>query len=262
MIHDTKGKTMENFAPELCIFGLDDVSVVVFDTLSPFDKTRAARSVYLPKNIKQLSFKLNGFDANNTADLGDSRTITGDIILQADESDYELAKVTLVLPAISKVRKDGTFEFISIEDVEYNVRQAVSDALNFAMNKYFSHKSAPVANAPQMSYVASVPVGGQAQNSMSMSARFKGQAASNDEKKSYRRKMLIAIGAPLLLLFVLWAGSRLVKPVNPIEDAVAKAMRQDPSSVQAQVELTKQTLQQMGLDPGQSGDIGCLTPKR
>ena len=35
-------------------------------------------------------------------------------------------------------------------------------------------------------------------------------------------------------------------------------MKEDPASVAAQVELTKQTLKQMGLDPGKSGDTGCL----
>lgn len=35
-------------------------------------------------------------------------------------------------------------------------------------------------------------------------------------------------------------------------------MKEDKASVAAQVELTKETLKQMGLDPGKSGDVGCL----
>ncbi|AYK20533.1 hypothetical protein [Aeromonas veronii] len=72
---------------------------------------------------------------------------------------------------------------------------------------------------------------------------------------------LAIVGAPLLIWFLAWGGSKVLTPSSPIEDAVARAMAQDPASVASQVELTKQTLQQMGLDPGQSGDIGCLAPQ-
>lgn len=263
-----KDGTMDNFSPELRIFGLDDVTVVVFDTLSAIDKTRAARTVYLPKNIKQLSFRLEGFNTESKVDLGDRRTITGKIILvgtdDAGAKDYELAAPTFVLAAIGKANKDGTFNFATIDEVEYNVRQGVSDALIGAVGDYFAAASAPpAASAAQASYPVLTPIGAQSQGSAVVSARVRGVAAANDEKKSYRRKMAFAIlGAPLLIWFVAWGGSHLLRPANPIEDAVAKAMRQDPSSVQAQVELTKQTLQQMGLDPGQSGDIGCLTAKQ
>lgn len=262
-----KDDAMDNFSPELRIFGLDAVTVVVFDTLSALDKARAARTVYLPKNIKQFAFRLEGFNAESKVDLGDRRTITGKIILvgtdDAGETNYELAAPVFLLAAIGKANKDGTFNFATVDEVEYNVRQGVSDALIGAMGDYFAAASAPAASVAQAPYPVMTPIGAQSQGAAVVSTRVRGVAAANDEKKSYRRKMAFAIiGAPLLIWFVAWGGSHLLRPANPIEDAVAKAMRQDPSSVQAQVELTKQTLQQMGLDPGQSGDIGCLTAKQ
>ncbi|WP_323025713.1 hypothetical protein [Castellaniella sp.] len=54
-----------------------------------------------------------------------------------------------------------------------------------------------------------------------------------------------------------WSGGKM----DPIQAAVSQNMTQDPASIMAQVELTKETLRQMGLDPGRGGDLGCLAPQ-
>lgn len=57
------GDSMDNFAPELRIFGNDEQLVVAFDSLSRMDVKRAARSIQIPATFKQLSFALDGFDS-------------------------------------------------------------------------------------------------------------------------------------------------------------------------------------------------------
>jgi len=259
-----KEDTTNNFAPELRIYEFDSGTAVIFDSLSPTDEARAARTIYSPKRLKQLDFRLEGFDEQNMVDFGDHRTITGKIILvftdDAGVTDYELAAPVFVLGATGKAKKNGVHTFEAVDAAEYNVRQGVSDALIGAMSDYFAAASGLGAAAPYAPYPMMAPVGAPTQGAAVVGVRTRGMAAANDEKRSYRRKMAgIIVGTSLLIWVVAWGGSRLLRPVNPIEDAVARAMQRDPSSVQAQVELTKQTLQQMGLDPGKGGDIGCLT---
>ncbi len=82
-------------------------------------------------------------------------------------------------------------------------------------------------------------------------------------KRSFGKTFAV-VTVPLLLLgavsagLVAWADGR----VDPIQAAVAQNMTQDPASIMAQVELTKETLRQMGLDPGRGGDLGCLAPQQ
>ena len=47
-----KGDAMDNFAPELRIFGNGDQLVVAFDSLSGMDVKRAARSIQIPAAFK------------------------------------------------------------------------------------------------------------------------------------------------------------------------------------------------------------------
>lgn len=69
----------------------------------------------------------------------------------------------------------------------------------------------------------------------------------------------IAFLIPLVIVLVYaYFKEPNVKPA-PNDDSYA-AKYQDPKQFQEQVELTRRTLQEMGLDPGQSIDTGCLAP--
>jgi hypothetical protein len=252
---------MDNFSPELRIFGNGDQLVVAFDSLSRIDAKRAARSIQIPANFKQLSFSLEGFDKDSVTDVGDRRTVIGKINLVTinaggETTTHELADCQFTLPAIGKP-KNGVFQFAPVEQVEYAVRQGVSDALVAALSDFYAARPASDhAVAGHQLIVAPTRSG------LDAAETSRQRVAENDERKAFRRKMALAIiGTPLLIWFLAWGGSKLLTPSSPIEDAVVRAMEQDPSSVASQVELTKQTLKQMGLDPGQSGDIGCLAPQ-
>jgi len=263
---------MDNFAPELRIFGNGDQLVVAFDSLSVMDVNRAARSIQIPAAFKQLSFALEGFDKDSVTDVGDRRTVMGKINLVTTDAggetaSHELADCQFVLPAIGKP-KNGVLQFAPVERVEYAVRQGVSDALIVALTDFYAVRQASSdavsvhSDAVSGHQVIMAPTRSGMGAITAVAEASRRRAAANDEPKAFRRKMALAIVvAPLLIWFLAWGVSKVLTPSSPIEDAVARAMAQDPDSVVSQVELTKQTLQQMGLDPGQSGDIGCLAPQ-
>jgi len=255
---------MDNFAPELRIFGNGDQLVVVFDTLAGMDMKRAVRSTRIPADFKQLSFELDGFDKDSVVDVGDRRTVTGRINLfsldvSGKKDRHELSSCQFVLPVIGKSKKGGS-QFAQVEQVEHAVRQGVSDALVAALTDF--HALRPVGGDNVAGNQAIMARGDNGMSAAPAVAEMpRRRAAANEEPKAYRRKMALAIvGAPLMIWFLAWGISKVLTTSSPIEDAVARAMAQDPASVASQVELTRQTLQQMGLDPGQSGDIGCLVP--
>lgn len=258
---------LDFFAPELRIVKVDNSQIVVtFDSQCPHDKTRAALATWMPRPTN-LGFKLTGFEQSSVYhdQLLGYQTIRGDISLVNDGETYKLADVTLVLGTTGKSKAKATgskvvYEFQSAEEIAGMVRQGVSDALTAAMNEYLDSLSplASTTGTPSLPSTAPVATGAKSPQWVS-SHRDRSIAARGNVKSVNSRKIALAVVAvPLVLLLVLAGGARILKPANPIEDAVAKAMRQDPASVNSQIELTKQTLAQMGLDPGQGGDIGCL----
>jgi hypothetical protein len=262
-----KHELLDCFAPELRIVKVDDQQIVVtFDSQCQLDKTRAALATWMPRP-DNLGFKLTGFEQANVYhdQLLGHQTIRGDINLVSGSETYKLADVTLVLGTTGKSKAKATgskvvYEFQRVEDIASLVRQGVSDALTAALNEYLDSLSPGASTAGTQIQPSIAPVANGAKSPQWLSSyRDRSTAARGTSKSVNGRKIALAVVAvPLVLMLVLVGGARILKPSNPIEDAVAKAMRQDPASVNSQIELTKQTLAQMGLDPGQGSDIGCL----
>ena len=76
-------------------------------------------------------------------------------------------------------------------------------------------------------------------------------------KKGLSKKAAWVIGVMLLLLSAA-AIKIMVSSADPVQSAVNKALSQDPRSRDEQIEITRSTLKEMGLDPGKNGDLGCL----
>jgi hypothetical protein len=253
-VNNMKDYDMNNFAPKIYIFGQDSQLVVVFDSYSSLDVKRAVRCIQIPTAFKQLCFKLDGFDNDSMTDTGDRRTIMGKIkfvsVYEGSEEENEIADCKFVIPAVGK-SKNGAFTFPSIEQIEYMIRQGVSNALTEAIIKYYAisdtltdHRASMAPTCIDMCTSSAV-----------VDNRSK-RAISNDESRNYSKIAFAVLG----ILLLVWGGFKIFTQPSPIEDAVAREMAQYPASVASQVELTRQTLQQMGLDPGVSSDIGCLAP--
>lgn len=259
---------MLQFNPQMEIVAVDaDAVVVTFDFASSGDSNRAPRALRIPRNFAELTVSVKSFES--LGELADKAEYRGAITLvvkplAGEAVEHVLAEPRLWLDAQSRNRRKSgpLFNFYSPDEVTQGVRDAVAEALARALFAFYSNESrsyaldtTPASSAgvaPQRAFVAAVRAPVYQPN----------RTAANDPaaRKRFRgRVVLAAVVTPLLVFGLLTLGGALKK--DPIQDAVAKAMTHTPSSTQAQVELTKETLKQMGLDPGKSGDIGCLAPQ-
>ncbi|NIF27694.1 hypothetical protein F3J44_15090 [Pantoea sp. Tr-811] len=255
------------FDPSLRIFGSGEHLLVVFDSQSPNDMQRAARTVRIPKAFEQLWLDVSGFDS--AEDEGHQRSLRGRVSLVTQDDaglqvSHELATLQLVFHA--EADRKGTLTHIDPAQVAYTVRQALSECLGEALNECFQRGEVQAAGVlPEpvhaVPFTASQYPGAAAQPSRKA---LREQAANDAERQARARKrktVMAWVLPPVLVIAALATISHLASLQSPIENAVAQQMANDPESIKAQVELTKQTLQSMGLDPGQGGDLGCLAPQ-
>lgn len=256
------------FDPSIRIYGSGEHLLVVFDSQSPNDALRATRTVRIPRGFQQLSLAVAGFDVPE--DEGHRRLLKGSVSLAIQDdagvqSNHELAALQLMFHAEAD-RKGALAPHIDPALVAYTVRQALSEGLNEALNGYFQRDEAervivqPEAFQPVSAGASQYP-GATPQPSRKA---LREQAASDAARQARMRRRKTALAwlvPPLVVVAVMATLSQLASSQSPIENAVAQQMANDPESIKAQVELTKQTLQSMGLDPGQGGDLGCLAPQ-
>lgn len=250
-------QTEFGFTPAIALYPLDGNRLAVaFDSQSPFDTTRTSAVVQIDSRFKRLAVELAGFTAETTNDSNSVRTIRGqlELVVERDgdtDGRHLLAECTLAIPGLSTGKKPTDVQFAEVPAVAYAIRQGVADALASAVTSYFSSQLSASAG-PVVAPVASVPFG----LPPVQSPRIK---AANDESGMSRRKLVAVVAAGPVAIMLMWGLGKAFTPPSTVETAVADAMRADPAAVQAQVDLTRQTLVSMGLDPGKSGDIGCLT---
>jgi hypothetical protein len=268
---------LEQFKPEMRIIAVDsEQALVTFDSGAAYDLRRSPVALRIPRNF--VSLKMEVAEAVEVPD-GKSepkRVYRGAIKLNvkhgSESQTYDLADVDLMLAAVCKPKRGlPPSDFPAASAVTAVIRQGAAEALSRALEA-FSIKEGEVAvlqRLPVGAYsappqvVAGVP---SAPNSMASFVRsaIGNRNAANDtpaDSKNFRKQMVAAVVlTPLIVIASMWALSN-NKPADPIHDAVAQAMVQNPAAAQAQVELTKATLKEMGLDPGAAGDTGCLAPQ-
>ena len=76
--------------------------------------------------------------------------------------------------------------------------------------------------------------------------------------KTRMSKMMLAFLGLLGVLLLVAVFKIMAAPSDPVQVAVNKALANDPRARDEQIEITRQTLREMGLDPGKNGDLGCL----
>lgn len=271
---------MEQFNPVLNIVAVDESDVVVtFDFGSTNDEGRAPKALRIGRKFTEFSMTVTSFEALGQDETGERKEYRGVVKLvikpvDGEIEEYVLAEPRLWLHAESRNRKKGSqlYNYHSADVVTRAVRNGVADAVSRALAGFYGKEGQvdTLMRAPGLSG------GGSESVTMSESRKIPNGltnavqsliapvVAANDEqgeKKRFRRNVIAAAIATPLIVFSLLSLGGALKKNDPIQDAVAKAMAHDSRSTQAQVELTKETLKQMGLDPGKSGDIGCLAPQ-
>lgn len=273
---------LERFSPKLAIHAVDQKNVVVtFDSSCEFDDSRNVQLVRIDRDFSKMSFVVEGFAPESLAPqegVGESaktvetqKIYRGKVFLQVDDARHLLAETAFILSAEKRDRKTKTNIFPLGEDVLLTVRQGVSDALSAALAGYYENENQidlmqrMPAHCFNGATLSGIPAGGVGMPSMA--SFLTGKTAVNDSatdsgvarKRSRRRIIAVAVAIPIIVAGLIFGNAALNKPSkDPSLDAIAKAMGADPKYVQQQVDMTRETLQAMGLDPGKSSDVGCM----
>jgi len=260
------------FAPGLHVYEAEGHLHIVFDSQSASDVNRSTRVVRIPNSFKQLSIATYGF--TDSEDGGRFQTILGKVLVNAksqndENTEYELADIKLTL--VADVDRGGSVLKVDPSEISYTIRQACSAALSEALfehyQRYIAAKAFPEATlhhggGSQQRQFKEGPIT-RASGVHGAGPSSRPQQSQGAEAPGFWRRhgLKVACAIPPTILVVLLLGAYIKPPSSPVDSAVARQMANDPESIKAQVDLTKQTLQSMGLDPGQGGDLGCLAPQ-
>lgn len=255
--------TLPEFAPELRVVARGTASnrlVIVFDTATDLDLKRSPRIVMI--DTEGVTSITTSVDEISTEDQVVHQLVSGKINLltQKDGAEavkYLLAEFQLQIEGGKASGKDGKFSYPPESEIEQNIRQGVADAFTDASLEMAS-EPAPAGeyrrgqDFPERQPWAPRPAPVYAGAGPALSMR-----ASAAAKPRLSKKMIAFIG--LLAVLLLAAALKIMAaPADPVQAAVNKALANDPRARDEQIEITRQTLREMGLDPGKNGDLGCL----
>lgn len=256
---------MKKVSPETIVFHPsilvhDDRTrwAISFDSDSNRDMKRQTRTLWVLKDgITQLDVRVEGFDRLDDPDatLGE-RSIAGRIQLVASytggTTDSRLLAECALSPwAQHRALKPGD----AVHDVAAAVRNGTAAAFTAVLPDLFAARS--VADLTER-------VTEQVIKRSDGRTRSFGQRAQSSRLQ--RWKPWLAVGGVVACMWVFL--SIFGKPAHTPEQPSLVAANPNLAALQlpqateadskAQVELVKQTLKSMGLDPGASGDTGCL----
>jgi|GEM_PF-1824350 len=276
---------MEQFHPNITIVSVEPTQIaVMFDSCAAFDSARSPKTVIFPRQFKELRVAVTGFLDKPESDIWKQKEFSGEIKLVVTTGDGEveftLAQPELWIASTGQERKgDRPFIFPSAHDVMMAVRQGTAAALARALDEFLGresdfsgyHRASGLYKGQDSTMVKAAAhntgesywaIGAIPRLLRSRGARASANDAGDSGNKQYRKRLIVAAVVSPVLVFVICAVvGRFWSKDDPIHAAVAQEITQSAPSMQAQVELTKETLKQMGLDPGKSGDVGCLAPQ-
>lgn len=253
--------TLPEFTPELRIVARGTASnrlVVSFDTATEDDLKRSPRIVMI--DTQDVTSIRTSVDDLSCEDLVNKRYFSGKIHLltqrnSEEATKYLLADFQFVVEALGRPDKTTSkYSFPSQQSLGQLIQQGVADAFtdaSFEMHEstvpdtQFMHAPSTVDSGAGV--LRAAPFSGHA-----ISARPRGAVGGIGGKKAY-------IAIAVLVLVLLAAALKIAAaPVDPVQAAVNNALASDPRARDEQIEITRQTLKEMGLDPGKNGDLGCL----
>lgn len=253
------------FQPSILVHDHNSCWVISFDSGSNRDMKRESRSLWVKKEgITQLDVQVEGFDhLADPTDTTDERGIAGRIQLVVTYSGGAtdsrlLAECALSPWAQHRALKAGS----AVPDVAAAVRNGTAAAFTEVLPNLFVSMSVTRLTERVADEVV--------KRTGAERPRSSGQVAQS-QARLQRWKPWLAAGSAVVVLWAILAIAG--KPAQPSQSAQAstaaaspelqallqnQALQQPSVDPQAQVELVKSTLKSMGLNPGASGDTGCL----
>ena len=253
--------TLPDFAPELRVVARGTASnrlVIVFDTATDLDLKRSPRIVMIDtEGVTSITTSVDEITAD---DRVIHQLVSGKINLltQKDGAEpvkYLLAEFQLQIEG-GKSGKDGKLSYPPQGEIEQIIRQGVADAFTDASLEMTSEPAPAGEYRVQDSFERQpwTPRPAPAYASAGPALSMRASAAA---KPRLSKKMIAFIGV-LAVLLLAAALKIMAAPADPVQAAVNKALANDPRARDEQIEITRQTLREMGLDPGKNGDLGCL----
>jgi len=256
---------LPDFDPELRIVARGAGSnrlVVVFDTNADIDLKRAPRVVMIDtEGVTSLTPSVGDL---TVVDKTYSQSMQGQIKLLAQKGkdeviEYLLADFDLEIEG-GKPDKNGKFSFPTDAQIAQVIRQGVADA--------FTEASLDMANSEVMATLMPVLEQGQEPKPRQTLPSYPfpggaprhamGASSSRGQAKPRWSGKMTAFVSVLVVLLLGAVFKIATTPADPIQAAVNKTLANDPVARNEQIEITRQTLKEMGLDPGKPGDLGCL----
>ncbi|MDR2208666.1 MAG: hypothetical protein LBE22_06825 [Azoarcus sp.] len=239
------------FKPDLRIYRDSDLLVITFDSKCPQDAARGLRSVRIPVDYKMMSTKVEGFVTKEDAD-GVRMTCGKVSLVVVDKEDQEmthlLAECCMTFEPPFQKSLPLYDRLITPPQVAFVVHQGVAEALNAALNAFLQDFD-PALPIPEKVI---------RQEKTSLLPRFlKGREAPANDEAPLAKKLkfaAIVLGAGVLTWVLM--GSILSDRTPSGKTAIAAAM--SPQDIEAQVKITTETLKQMGINPGNPQEMGCL----
>lgn len=254
-----------NFEPLVRIFSWNTENnevAISFDSNFSYDSARTPKMVIFSLKTKE-SFNALGFSVNTTefehkngvttcttkiTISQQNSTVTSDTDESSEKIEYLLGSMDLVLPAVGS--KNNQHIYIEESVIQEAVRDSILDEYSFALDQYLNNRTI------QPTAVAVTP-------SQELQYQSQTMSISKHTKASTGFKWYQWAGIVLGTLFILWIIASAIGAASSknsaIDNAVLNAMQQDPSAVDSQVKLTRETLKEMGLDvSGNNADLGCL----
>lgn len=262
-------QTLPDFAPEFRVVNRGPANnslIILFDTATDQDLKRSPRLVVVSmEGVSNISVELEPISVTDEVVHQHHSGKINLITKTEDETvtkSYLLADFTLEVAGSGKPDAAGKLIFPAADEIEQLVRQGVADAFaDASLEMIYStpHADHPQAHAapmqggtgawaPRFAHAPAMPAFAPAGGSA------RGSAAG---KASWSKKHYAVVGV-LALVLIVSAFKLLSSNTDPVQQAVNNALANDPRSRDEQVEITRQTLKEMGLDPGKNGDLGCL----
>lgn len=243
------------FQPYISIFTENDITVINFDSNMTYDLNREPKKIHLEDNY----FKKNTFISMKVGDVKlingkDNKFLEADIDLYLGINGFE-DKKKVNLHKIKFLASE--LEEIDIYKIKLLLNDKVADAVSQALDQNYS--------SDVMNY--------QANDNSSKTHRLNGPdinelgSQSDIQKNSSKRKTWKygkKLGIGILSLFIVTTSLWGVKSFlfNSTEPSITE-IQNNPDAINAQVQLTRETLKSMGLDPSKvESDLGCLAQQK
>lgn len=251
---------MKNFAPFIQISPDPNTAAgeriaIMFASLLADDETASSRVVFVPRSVADFSWDIQLVEGTSMRPAILVKLLVTDA--DGEKQEHHLALITCSSVSAAEVRRGiaATFRVALAEYLQWVARSsdlsrsdtprawsapAVTDERSESTGRSGWSRAASVAGLVCVGVVCAVVLIAGVGVLFSKSGIFGWPAGQVEQSRTLAR--------------VEQSSDAIRLPVSP-------GMAEDPASIRAQVELTEQTLRQMGIDPGRPGDLGCLAPQ-